>query len=229
MFRIKLTKDKDGLAFKNDIWKNVSSLDISPVTVITGNNGSGKSALLKAIFLGQGGTIYHTNVQESKNESGYTCTLNYEIQTYGSITTDSSFEETFFHDPIVQIRGSGAVHNELDCTRVLGWRKSHGENLKNLLYRNWKLQFKIVNTLSLIDELESGLSLETLEKEVQFLQTLCDYVLTQAKQDTQPKRCIIIATQNPLVVSSLVEVGAMRLDLGNWENKDPFEKYLTKA
>jgi len=227
-----LTKEVDGLAFKNNIWENKSSIKIFPVTIVTGNNGSGKSVLLNAIMLGQGGSIGRTSVKESKQEDEhiYTMAVKKDTETYGSIKISCVFDNTFYHNPIEHIRGIGAVYHSIDCLRVWGWKKSHGENLKNLYYRNWEIsakeQHNSISILHLIDEVESGLSLETLEEEIDFLKKMTEIVISVSKQDRIPKVCVILATQNPILVKELVSVGAMRLDLGGWKNGDPFAKYL---
>ncbi len=225
MYKITLEKETDGLAFKNSFWNGEKSLEIYPVTVLTGNNGSGKTAIINAIMRGAGGIIEVSSLEESASYEGIG--LGYGKE-FGKIKNSYLPDEVFYHNAVFQTAGRGWVDCELDTTRIFAKRQSHGEFLQCMLQRHWELHIKNKHRicLSLIDEIETGLSCETLRSTVAFLGILTEWIMEQAHKDQKPRIALIISTQNPEVVFELVSKGALRIDLGGWKNGDPFAKCL---
>lgn len=233
MYKIILTKDINGLVFNSPMWKDKDSIAISPVTVITGNNGTGKTALLNAIALGSGIDLDFTSLSESKQHGwNYPRDLNIDIEKFGSIKNSYNPVEVFFYSALTHLRGRGIVTNELDLMRCWGNNKSHGEILNQCLNRHFGKSSEYLkanqNTccMHIFDEIESGASLEKMQYLIGVLGIITKRIIDNANEDRKPNTALIFATQNPELVMELVTNGAMRIDLGGWEHADPFKKYL---
>lgn len=231
-YSIILTKEIDGLAFNNSLWKGKESVEIfSPVTVLTGNNGTGKTAILNAIALGCGVDLGFTSLSESKHDGyQYPRCLETDISKFGTIKNSYQPDEVFFNSPLAHIKGNSTVETELDLFRIfMGWNKSHGEGLTNLSNRHFTLCGKFMYDnkdkccINLMDEPEAGLSLEAIHDMVDCLRKISIYC---TNKNGTARMSMIITTQNPELVVALVNNGAMRIDLGGWKNGDPFAKYF---
>lgn len=225
-YTITITKKKDGPAFKSPVWKKRQSLRLAPVTVITGNNGSGKTALLKAIAAGAGVNEGETTLSESKKD-----VMVYKGRFELGMALNSFHpHEVFLHSPVDQIAGRGYVETSLDIRRLFARNRSHGEQLQGLLLQQIQTSIEFLRKhesakrrlLFLMDEPECAASLETMLSMHAFLEQSTLNLMALARAGKRPRVALFVATQSPALVRILVNAGAQRLDLGGWKSGDPF-------
>ena len=231
-YQITLTrKSKHGLAFTaNSLWKGRRMLRIAPVVVLTGNNGSGKTAMLKAIAAGAGVDPSRASKSDSQKDRFWTSRPESE---FGFILNSHHPDQVWLHSPTDQMKGRGYVEDIGDLTRLFASRCSHGEMLYRLIGKQLteSLTFLKENSVKkcamlIIDEPEAALSLETLMDACTFLGSATRDIMNVVKNGKQPRIAMFIATQNPELCRAMVSNGAERIDLGGWKKGDPFEPFL---
>jgi len=207
-------------------FQRINTLQLTPATVLIGNNGSGKTSFLNALAAGCG--LGGTDVRK---QPGTEARIDETIHTYRILNPSHEFQEVFrfLGDRVIGRRGFA----ETDTEFLMAWNSnaSHGEVSSNIM-----LNLVIspardamragVSTLLLLDEPENGQSPENMLGLCRLTQQLCGQCITRTNQSHIPV-FFIVATQSPFVLAAAVSGGARSINLGGWNGPNPFPE-LTK-
>jgi hypothetical protein len=202
---MKLTVTHRGAVLSElNFWKDTDEVETGRVTLLTGSNGSGKTATIHSIM----GPL---DLFDNCATDGY---LNpgFVKKTFGTIALDEEF------DVYLKYRGDrvsglpGALNGELDIRRTFLGKRSHGTAALNLIAEHvlapmMKALDEGKRVLIFLDEPEAGLSPEAADR---FAQKLAQEV------ENYESLYIIIATQSSSFRRELLEVGGAEHDFGGW-------------
>jgi len=236
--RVDIVEDGAGFKASPFLQKN-RSLDIPRATVVTGNNGTGKTSLLTSIsaYFGLSERYSHIKVGEKKGYSGGE--TGRILKDSGVVSIDRSFDVVVKYQAPNNKLQVQSIDDIEDISNTFRARYSQGETalakFNDMLNGLSSALEEGQSVLFLMDEPEVGISVERLVEVLVILGSLTDItvnraypprfknLLAEGKVPEKSDIYLFVVTQNPLIRKMMLANGSEELAFGGWERfKDPF-------
>jgi predicted ATPase len=210
-----------------NFFKRKKRFKIEPATVITGNNGIGKTTLINALCAGLGLDDEYFSRESTRSSSHGHFGVDQAVRTFGLLTLPEEYDSVYRFAGDASRRRALALDTMEDLAITMA-KGSHGEiNLHKfhsmVLKPSQKDLLANKSVVVALDEPEAGLSLENVFRFMGLIKNACE---TACQLSLVGHRLLfIVSTQHPLIWRAALDGAALWLDLGGWEKENPFSMF----